>query len=126
MSNVDWVSKRSSCSLLKMFQTLKLEVEKDVELRKSIRPEGERFGFQFAQHGDSFSVAREGNRREDFATVTFQLTDNTIYVDQNGRASNVMIMLNNDGECKFKINDEEYESWQVRRKLLESIFFEGA
>jgi hypothetical protein len=124
MSNVDWVTKRSNCSLLKMFQTLKLEVEKDVEIRKSVRREGEGIDFQFAQHGDSFSVSREGNSRELFTTVTFQLTENTIHVDQSGRAFIVKIMLNNDGDCKFKINEQEYESWQVRRKLLEPIFFE--
>jgi hypothetical protein len=31
--------------------------------------------------------------------------------------------LNSKGECRLKINGEEYESWYLRKIALEEIFF---
>ena len=41
------------------------------------------------------------------------------------RAVKVALTLNADGDCMFRIDDddEEYNSWYVRKKALEDVFF---
>jgi hypothetical protein len=33
------------------------------------------------------------------------------------------LTLNNNGECRLRVKDEELEQWQVRRMALEELFF---
>jgi hypothetical protein len=124
---MDWVSKRSACSLFQMFEKLRIDVENDVRVRQSLRPEQAQYKFSFAQEGDIFSVSRDANRHELLATVSFHLEENGIVARKRSGSTilTAKITLNNKGECRFKIGEEEYESWQLRRKALESIFFEG-
>jgi hypothetical protein len=38
----------------------------------------------------------------------------------------VMLTLNNEGMCRYKINGQECESWQMRKRALWKLFFETA
>src|ERR1700687_5927128 len=123
MTNFDWVTERSLCSSVKVFETLKLQVTKDIETRNKLRPENSSYEFHFVTNGDSFTVAKEGNNLHE--TVTFKLVGKAIQVlDKNGKKLiEATLTLNDDGECRLKINGRELESWQMRGLVLEDLFF---
>ena len=55
----------------------------------------------------------DGDR--DLIKITNYKTDTTL---------TVTLTLNDEGECRYKINGEgEYLRWQVARKVLEPLFF---
>ena len=59
-------------------------------------------------------------------SVLFTLARSVIRVSEgetNTPVFNVGIGLNSDGDCRFKVGDKECDSWEVRRKALEEMFF---
>jgi hypothetical protein len=36
---------------------------------------------------------------------------------------NATLTLNNDGDCRFKVNGQELQAWQLSRVALEDLFF---
>lgn len=123
MENFDWVRARSACSASRIFETLRLQVEADVEARRSTRPKNEPFGFSVHAGSNSFVVLREGNNIRE--RVTFTLTDKIILVrdTEDKTMFEVEFTLNENGECRPKIHGQEREFWQLRMMALEKIFF---
>ena len=123
MENIDWVSKRHTCSIQKLFETLKIEVQSDITTRNSLRPEHAHYQFSFASKNDIFTVFSESNSGPN--SVKFTLSQKSIVVsDGNGKLIiEATVTLNNEGECRFRSGASEYESWQIRRKALEDLFF---
>jgi hypothetical protein len=123
---LDWVKVRSACSVAQVFSELYLGAESDVKamnLTPSATPE--HLGSPFAVHSNStgnvFVVFQTGNTNR---TVKFTLGPDRIAVtNQNGQFT-VTLTLNNEGRCKLRMNGgEELEQWQVRRMMLEGLFF---
>ena len=128
MTNKDfnWVMARDACSLPKCFAALKSKAERDVKTRNSLLSKDSASTFGFGDNGDSFIVLTEphGPRGR---SATFKLADEHIEVtDEKGAIKfKVALTLNADGDCMFRIDDddEEYNSWYVRKKALEDVFF---
>ncbi|MGA8143003.1 MAG: hypothetical protein WB987_03830 [Candidatus Acidiferrales bacterium] len=123
---VDWVTARSKCSMGIIFEKLRKQVEEDVAIRQKIQQESANryYAFKFSDTGkDSFSVLVEGNRI--YGTVRFDWIDSAIHVSNRDGKQLLMatLTLNLEGECRIKINDQEYEMWQFRKMALESLFF---
>jgi len=55
----------------------------------------------------------------------FALAGKTIQVKNGDREVlfEAGITLNDAGECKLRVDTEEVESWQFRRRALEELFF---
>jgi hypothetical protein len=123
VSGFDWVKARSECSLAKVFQTLRLQVEADVATRKALRTEGVPFTFGTAANGHTFSVFVDGNQL--YRTVKFGLTDKAIcvYGDDDRLLFEGRVTLSDDGECRLRVGEKELELWQFRRDALEELFF---
>jgi hypothetical protein len=123
MSNFDWVTNRSDCSLAKAYETLKLRIQEDVAIRKKLHTLGEPCRFEVLVNGDSFTVLKEGHQIRE--TVTFVLTDKAIEV--RDKRHNVIfeatVTLSDDGECRLSVAGQEREFWQVRMMALENLFF---
>jgi hypothetical protein len=34
-----------------------------------------------------------------------------------------VVTLNDEGECRLKVGDDELEEWQVLKRALETLFF---
>jgi hypothetical protein len=123
----DWVAAREACSLVKMFVCLRDEVSKDAERVKAIFKGSGRI-FEFKQGADEFTVL-EG--MGPIRTVKFSLDATRTHIlieqdDGNGREHppiRVSLTLNKEKQCRFKIGDDEFESWQLRKKALERLFF---
>jgi len=123
-TNFDWVTARSVCSPAKLFQKLTLEVEQDVKTRQASLPAGCGYGFDFNSNGGSIGVGINGNRL--CRMVTFELTEWGIVVRHDQTLLfEAKLTLNDDGECRLKVDGKEYQSWQFRKLALEGFFFDN-
>jgi hypothetical protein len=124
--NFDWVDVRAGCTPSRVFEAIRLQVQRDVKKRNDIRTENERgkHGFIYMPSGNQFSVLVEGNFVE--SGVTFTRTPMGIDVhklDDNSLILRGIVTLSNDGECKLRNGDEELTFWQFRKVALEDVFF---
>lgn len=125
MENFDWVKARNSCSTSRMFEQLLLEVQEDIKKRNDMRVQGRDHCYEWSlvESNGSFRVIRDGGDSFDKKAIGFYLEDGKIIV-KNGQKPmfSAVVTLNDEGECKFKLGEEEKESWQIRKKALEEIF----
>jgi hypothetical protein len=120
--NFDWVTARAECSAGKIFEKLKLQVQENVKVRKSLLPSERHYSFEFVESGGTaFSVAVIGNDIHD--SVRFHLGDEKIKVRSGNREYELFATLCNDGECRVKMNGDEYDLWQVLKMALEDLLF---
>lgn len=119
----DWVSARNSYSLVKVFEKLRIQIEEDVKARNTLRREQRWYVFSVVSAGNNaFSVVVEGNCIHD--SIRFTLGEGKISVwAKEGLLFEATVTLCNDGECRAKINGQEYDLWQMRRTALEELFF---
>ena len=119
----DWVTQRSACTLPKVFAALRQQVEADVKTRNDLRPNYAPYEFSLTENIEEFAVilkAKDVNR-----SVTFKLANDAISVHDDKDASmfELTISFNDRGECKLYVNEQERESWQIRRMALENLLF---
>ena len=124
-SKFNWVSERSSCSLPKVFQALRAQVEEDVKTRNGLRPKNSPYEFSVEEAGSDFSVTFVSSdvRR----SVTFSLAEHGILVrgDKAEQMFEVGLTFTDDGQCRMIVNEKHLDSWQVRRMALEELLFAG-
>jgi len=122
----NWVKAYADCSVAQVFESLRSQVKRDVATREEIRDRRDsHYSFRFASEPWSFTALVEGNQVH--RTVTFTLKDKKILIQNNDEKNplslEISVGLNNDGLCVARINDQEYEFWQIRKKALEKLFF---
>ena len=123
----NWGTARNACSVAAMFLQLRDEVQGDVNQAKDAF-KGSGRSFDFKKGRDKFTVF-EGIRP--LRTVSFSLNDThtAILVEQDngdGRESEsfqVMLTLNKEKQCRYLLGTDELESWQLRKRALERLFF---
>lgn len=118
----DWVKARAACSVLHVFNELRIGVEEDVRRMNSTSVSGEsQFAVRANTIGDYFVVFRTDNAG---LKVEFNCEMKHITVASGSRNFIVTLTLNNEGRCKLRIDGgDELEQWQVRRMMLEDLFF---
>jgi hypothetical protein len=124
-SKFNWVAERSSCSLPKVFQALRLQVEEDVKTRNALRPKNSPYEFSVKETGSDFTVFYEA--KDVSRSVIFSLAEHGILVrgDKGNEMFEVGLTFTDQGECKLIVNKEPREFWQVRRMALEELLFQG-
>jgi hypothetical protein len=122
-TTVDWVSRRSECSITAVFLSLKAAIERDVEVRNKISKEtSKHYCFGFKDNGDSFNVFTEAAKNTKI--LDFKLTDHYITVGSNGNVTlKAGITLDSECECKLVVDGQEVYDWQFRKMALEALFF---
>lgn len=125
-----WVKERSACSLSNIFKALESGVRADTEDVQALQPEGLQLHFEFqSQSNKQFSVTRIDDPRVHVGeSVVFSLGKDSIVVETRDNSSNnkmfsATITLDDDGNCKLRVQDKTLEQWQVRRMALERLFF---
>ena len=118
---------RTKCSVLKVFNELYLGVEEDVKTINSAPPMEQHpsmsFGIRTNTMGDYFVVFQTENATN---RVDFNCEAGCIIArNRNDRKFRITLTLNNEGRCKLRVDggEEELEFWQVRRMVLEDLFF---
>jgi len=121
----DWVTERSSCSLPKVFHTLLLQVEQDVKTRNALRPQNSPYEFSIEENGSDFKVVLAAGELRNL--VIFTLAEHGILVrgGEGNQMFEVTLNFSVDGKCHLVVNDQQLDSWQVRRMALEELFFHG-
>ena len=124
MDDFNWVQELSKCSLSVAFESLRQAVKGDVETRRSLMSETAHYSFRYVPNNEwNFSVIVEGNNLH--GGVSFDKRGNEIVIeDAAGKVLvTARVTLNKDRECRFVVGEEELESWQLRKKVLEKLFF---
>lgn len=128
-SDFDWVTARNECSIRKVFETLKLQVENDIKIRnESLQSDRQRrYGYSYgiAASAGGFTVFLEGvvGTRH---TVIFSITQKgsiRVSNEEGDTAIEAAPTVCDDGKCRLKIDGKERELWQVRKLALEDLFF---
>ncbi len=122
----DWVTERSACSLPKVFNALRMQVEEDVKTRNGLRPSNSPYEFSVKEDNGQFAVVLKAQEVEQ--SVAFSLTEHAIVVrdDKGSPMFEVTATFSDEGKCWLKVNGEERNFWQVRRMALEDLLFRGA
>ena len=123
----NWVEARAECSVAKIFSTLFQDATEDVSEANELKMERfprypVKFGIRSNSSGNVFVVYEEGNTETE---VKFSLASDRIVIASSGNKYVVTPTLNDEGKCKLRIDGaaEAFEQWQVRRRILEDLFF---
>jgi hypothetical protein len=124
----DWVTERANCSLRQMFEKLKLEIASDVESRNE--------HLSARSSVRKISIANHGTRMKVFVDDPYgEIIHKAVLVvlgreyveirdgETNAEVFKVGIGMNDEGDCRFLVDGQQYDSWQIRRKALEGLFF---
>lgn len=119
----DWITERSSCSLPKVFSTLRSQIEQDVKTRNSLRPNYAPYEFSVGEDISEIAVRLKAKELE--KSVIFSLADQAISVrdDQGDRMFEITLAFDDNGKCRLNVNGAERDFWQVRRMALEDLMF---
>ena len=118
----DWVSERAKCTPFKVFQVLRVQVKRDIEIRNALTveiPASKTFSFQ--GDGQWFAVVY-GNCKG----VKLDLSDSGIEVLDVASAKPIfrgILTLSDDGQCRLRVEQKEYDLWQFRKLALHDLFF---
>jgi sRNA-binding regulator protein Hfq len=123
VSKFDWVAERSSCTLPKVFKTLRMQVEEDVKTRNAQRLKGSLYEFHLKEDVDKFTVLLESDVVHQ--SVIFKLAQHAILVlsGEGNPMFEVKLVFDDEGKCRLNVNDEQRDFWQVRRMALEDLLF---
>jgi hypothetical protein len=122
LEQFDWVAARAKCSIGVVFERLREQVRTDVEARKRQTETDRHYAMSFVSEGRMFAALVESHQIHD--VISFVLEDDAIEVRDKEKALFVSTVgLNNEGRCIMKIDNQEYELWQVRRLALEKLLF---
>ena len=122
-SKFDWVTERSSCSLPKVFNALRAQVEEDVKTRNALRPSYSPYEFSVKDDNGEFAILLKAQELQQ--SVVFHLAEHAILVrsDKSNPMFEVTATFSDEGECRLKVNGEDRDFWQVRRLALEELMF---
>lgn len=123
----DWVSARAKCAAADMFENLRQLAKTNVDQRNAFREphaKGDRFYLRDSSYGRRFTVDDSyGYSRR---SVDFHLKPGDVIAVLGLDATqnfNATLTLNDKGECKFKVNGDELDPWQLLKRALEPLFF---
>ena len=124
-SDFDWVAVRSTCTASQIFTQLQLGADRDVAARNSTLPANAGFAYTLQSSGSMFSVALNGNRIA--RMVTFELGAYSVSVRRGdtNETWEVTPTINDNGECRLRMGNRDYECWQFRKLVLESLLFDN-
>ena len=118
-----------------MFKQLELEVKADVDTIRGLDGDvAQNTGgsptktIEAVSSGRRFSVTRSDRGSRTLRSVSFTLEAAAVLIQSDydeGHSFSATIHLNRDGHCLWLVDDIEMESWQVRRKALQELFFGG-
>ena len=117
-----WVKAVALCSVGKMFDELKLDLKRDVGERNDLRA-GEPYMFTATPKNGDVIVSLDGNHIHHSVTFSMHKMGITVRND-DGAMFEAALALNDEGECRYKVNGQECEPWQMRKRALSNLFFE--
>lgn len=129
MTMENWVQARGGCSLSASFQVLREMIDNDVKAANALKRHSLVFELNVQAAGKLIVIRHHDiGGIDDSATVVFEMLADKITVSARTAAASAVLFsmapfLNEDGECRFGVNGQDLEFWQVRRMALEDLFF---
>jgi hypothetical protein len=124
-SGWSWVKAVGLCSVGKVFDELKLDLKRDVEERNGLLTAAEPYKFTSTPRNGDVIVSLDGNNRHHSVTFSMHTQGITVRSD-DGTTFEASLTLNDEGECRYRVNGQECEPWQMRKRALWKLFFETA
>lgn len=131
----EWVVARAKCSASEVYSDFALQIKHDVEIRNKLLSGKERkheinfsFGGGYEQTSLIVAVQTGGHLLEEkrITQAIFTKIPEGIAVEYpNGKKLTGILTLSQDGECRLKVDEIEYNFWQFRKLALEPIFFDA-
>lgn len=126
MADFDWVTARANCSLVGVYERLREQVRRDVEILESLQADAARTNrLEFHSNEDGFRVTTR--RGKSSLLIRFVLRETAVEVSNiegtvtlSGAAT-----LSDDGQCRLRVDGRDVELWQFRKRALESFFFDS-
>jgi hypothetical protein len=118
------VKARSSCCAGKIFDQLRRDIARDIEERNALRPENAHYAFSLTPDHGKLVVSINTNQLHDLVIFTLTSTGTSVHEHTDKLMFDALLTVNDQRECRFEINGQEYEFWQMRKKALEKLFFE--
>lgn len=125
---LNWVEIRANCTPAKILTQLCYGVEKDINARCAFltpKQKDDCVGFSIEKLGsDAFVVNRSGVNV--VSSVQFKLAHPGIVVS-NDKGQTILaasLTVSDQGRCMLSVSGVPLEHWQVRRRALESLFFD--
>lgn len=124
---LDWVRERAACIPYAIFETLRNQIEGDMHARNALTAESGfiKRNFTFQDEGNWFAVILQRSIGEPKG-VSFHLTSIGLKVrDVESRRVlfEASLTLSDDGKCRLKADNTEYNLWQFRKLALHDLFF---
>jgi hypothetical protein len=121
---LNWVKERFECSIAIVFQQLKLAIEEDCRTYNVLNqlPPAISYRTVVNPEGNVLMVCHSMDTRR---VIKVSVGNSSIQIDNEvtHEKFTVTLTLNDEGRCKCKIGTEELEQWQVRRRILEGLFW---
>ena|ERR1700733_12986531 len=128
---LNWVEKRASCTVAKVFNQLCDGIVSDVAIYNSVRQLSENLRFRADMHSSGTTIYVANPSSIPRARLAVGVVQNQIIVHEewNGKKWGVTIGLNDEGRCTLRLKSDdgketELEQWQFRKKALEELLFE--
>jgi hypothetical protein len=123
VQTLGWVRARAECLPKNAYSRLMRSMQHDVDSRNELHPDGDDRSFKLVVHDDSFSVFPTGLAGINVIRVDLRPTHIAISNDNGSIDLLVSPRLSAAGACIFEVDGAELDEWQLRRKVLESLFF---
>lgn len=124
---LNWVEKRATCTVAKVFNQLCDGIRDDVAVFNSVFRLTETDHFQADMHSSGTTIIVGcPNKVPRLRVFVGIIEEKQIAVTQewDGKKWSATIGLNNEGRCTLRLEDgTELEQWQFRKKALEALFF---
>ena len=122
----DWVTERAKCTPFKVFEALRSQVEEDMNRRNRLPVESGVLpgSYIFQQDAQWFAVIHSPNRVA--AGVSFHITECGVLVRDVETRTDLfegVLTISDDGLCRLKVGEREYDFWQFRKRALQEMFF---
>jgi predicted polyphosphate/ATP-dependent NAD kinase len=119
-----WVKAQQACSPFEVFKLLQIGCQKDAEDRREIAlAAGDPVGFKVTPGGTEFLVLREGNRISSSVLFKWDANGIVVYDAEDRLMLRASLVVNDEGECRLKVEKEELTFWQFRKRALQDLFF---
>jgi hypothetical protein len=119
--DVDWVAERARCERRAVFTRLKDGIRHDVKTRNDLRADDSQYKFEVLEDGpDHLSVIVHHVKAQ---TVSVAMVNGEIHIAYDHTDTVATPVLADDGECRIQFGSLVLTEWQVRRRMLETLFF---
>src|ERR1700687_3113662 len=111
LDNFEWVKARAACSLVVLFERLKMDLKNDVDERHALLSKECPYRFTLVTNSKSVKVLVEGPGVS--GSVEFRLESPAIKVfTASGQLIHIATpTLNDKGDCRLKVGEQECEPW---------------